>query len=78
MITVTGMGSIELNKVGPFLKQAFSDYGYLTRKSKGDEGRTTVGGSNEYNSTTTTMGSKIVQESQTALSGTSTTATDDI
>jgi hypothetical protein len=31
MIAVTGIASVELNKVGPFLQRAFSDYGYLVR-----------------------------------------------
>lgn len=33
MINVTGIASIELNTVGPFLQRAFSDYGYLTTAS---------------------------------------------
>ena len=32
MIAVTGIASVELNKVGPFLQRAFSDYGYLTQR----------------------------------------------
>lgn len=32
MISVTGICSYELNKVGPFLQRAFSDYGFLTRR----------------------------------------------
>ena len=31
MIAVTGIASVELNKVGPFLQEAFSSYGYLVR-----------------------------------------------
>jgi hypothetical protein len=37
MIAVTGIASVELNKVGPFLQRAFSDYGYLTQKSAEEE-----------------------------------------
>jgi len=33
IISVTGICSYELNKVGPFLQRAFSDYGFLTRRS---------------------------------------------
>jgi GINS complex protein len=33
MIAVTGIASVELNKVGPFLQRAFSDYGYLIRQN---------------------------------------------
>lgn len=33
MINVTGIASYEINKVGPFLQRAFSDYGFLTRRS---------------------------------------------
>lgn len=32
IISVTGICSYELNKVGPFLQRAFSDYGFLTRR----------------------------------------------
>ena len=35
IISVTGICSYELNKVGPFLQRAFSDYGFLTRRSSG-------------------------------------------
>jgi GINS complex subunit 2 len=46
MISVTGIASIELNMVGPFLQCAFSDYGYLTQaKSK-----STVAGSGDSSS----------------------------
>jgi GINS complex subunit 2 len=31
MIRVTGIASVELNIVGPFLQRAFSDFGYLTQ-----------------------------------------------
>ena len=31
MIAVTGIASVELNRVGPFLQRAFSDCGYLVR-----------------------------------------------
>jgi len=34
IIAVTGIASVELNKVGPFLQRAFSDYGYLARKER--------------------------------------------
>jgi len=34
MIAVTGIASVELNKIGPFLQRAFSDYGYLVQQSK--------------------------------------------
>ena len=37
MVNVTGIASVELNQVGPFLQRAFSDYGYLIRKSKDSE-----------------------------------------
>lgn len=33
MIAVTGICSVELNKVGPFLQRAFGDYGYLTKRT---------------------------------------------
>ena len=33
-ITITGICSIELNTVGPFLQRAFSDYGFLTKSQK--------------------------------------------
>jgi len=33
IISVTGICSYELNKVGPFLQRAFSDYGFLTRRA---------------------------------------------
>lgn len=32
IISVTGICSYEINKVGPFLQRAFSDYGFLTRR----------------------------------------------
>ena len=32
MISVTGIASVELVQVGPFLQRAFSDYGYLTQR----------------------------------------------
>jgi len=32
IISVTGICSYELNRVGPFLQRAFSDYGFLTRR----------------------------------------------
>ena len=32
IIDVTGICSYELNRVGPFLQRAFSDYGFLTRR----------------------------------------------
>ena len=76
MIMVTGMGSIELNKVGPFLKQAFSDYGYLIRKSNtkdGIEGGQQVGGASMTGGVggeDGTSGEKIVQESQRAMAST--------
>jgi GINS complex subunit 2 len=34
MIAVTGIASVELNKIGPFLQRAFSDYGYLIQQSQ--------------------------------------------
>lgn len=37
MISVTGIASHEINKVGPFLQRAFSDYGFLTKRAI-DEG----------------------------------------
>ncbi len=37
MIAVTGIASVELNKVGPFLQRAFSDYGYLIEKPPDEE-----------------------------------------
>lgn len=37
MISVTGIASYELNRVGPFLQRAFSDYGFLTKRAV-DEG----------------------------------------
>lgn len=37
MIAVTGIASVELNKVGPFLQRAFSDYGYLVQQSQEEE-----------------------------------------
>lgn len=36
MISVTGIASYELNKVGPFLQRAFSDYGFLTKRAVDD------------------------------------------
>jgi GINS complex protein len=44
MISVTGIASYEINKVGPFLQRAFSDYGFLTRRSL--DADNVVGGSN--------------------------------
>jgi len=32
-IVVSGIASYEINKVGPFLQRAFSDYGFLTKRS---------------------------------------------
>lgn len=46
MIAVTGIASVELNKVGPFLQKAFSDYGYLVRNVKG--GQENNGPAEEY------------------------------
>ncbi len=37
IISVTGICSYELNKVGPFLQRAFSDYGFLTRRPSMEE-----------------------------------------
>jgi hypothetical protein len=37
-IEVAGIGSYEINKVGPFLQRAFSDYGFLTQQSSSDDG----------------------------------------
>lgn len=37
MIAVTGIASVELNKVGPFLQRAFSDYGFLVQKPVDEE-----------------------------------------
>lgn len=34
MIAVTGIASVELNTVGPFLQRAFSDFGYMTQTAK--------------------------------------------
>lgn len=43
IISVTGIASYEINRVGPFLQRAFSDYGYLTKRSlEGENDR--VGG----------------------------------
>jgi hypothetical protein len=44
-ILATGIASYEINKVGPFLQRAFSDYGFLTRQSEEESGRESVGGS---------------------------------
>mmetsp|Transcript_26053 Transcript_26053/g.57091 ORF Transcript_26053/g.57091 Transcript_26053/m.57091 type:complete len:285 (-) Transcript_26053:266-1120(-) len=38
IISVTGICSYELNKVGPFLQRAFSDYGFLTRRPDASKG----------------------------------------
>jgi hypothetical protein len=39
MISVQGIASYEINRVGPFLQRAFSDYGFLTKRSlDGDAG----------------------------------------
>jgi hypothetical protein len=38
LISVTGIASYEINKMGPFLQRAFSDYGYLTKRSVEPEG----------------------------------------
>jgi hypothetical protein len=43
MIAVTGIASVELNKVGPFLQRAFSDYGYMTQKGT-EQGKDNNGG----------------------------------
>jgi len=45
IISVTGICSYELNKVGPFLQRAFSDYGFLTRRSSVTATATTTGAS---------------------------------
>ena len=37
MIEVTGIASMELAAVGPFLKQAFTDYGILCQKSDDED-----------------------------------------
>jgi GINS complex protein len=42
MISVTGIASHEINKVGPFLQRAFSDYGFLTKRAI-DEGMNKAG-----------------------------------
>ena len=56
IISVTGICSYELNKVGPFLQRAFSDYGYLTRRpSPLDDG--TAGHSSSGRSTSKGDGS---------------------
>lgn len=46
MISVTGIASIELNTVGPFLQRAFSDYGYLTQSTS----KSLVGGGDSSSS----------------------------
>lgn len=43
IISVTGICSYELNKVGPFLQRAFSDYGFLTRRASSVTAATTTG-----------------------------------
>ena len=42
IISVTGICSYELNKVGPFLQRAFSDYGFLTRRASSVTAATTT------------------------------------
>jgi hypothetical protein len=42
MFSVTGIASYELNKVGPFLQRAFSDYGFLSKRAV-DEGMNKAG-----------------------------------
>jgi GINS complex subunit 2 len=51
MIAVTGIASVELNKVGPFLQRAFTDYGYLIQKTASleEEDATTEGNTNNSN-----------------------------
>ena len=42
MIAVTGIASVELNRVGPFLQRAFSDCGYLVRTTNTTTATTTT------------------------------------
>jgi hypothetical protein len=41
MIDVTGIASMELAVLGPFLKQAFTDYGHLTKAAVSSSGTDT-------------------------------------
>lgn len=65
IISVTGICSYELNKVGPFLQRAFSDYGFLTRRSSSSTtttsssaASTTKSSSNDGVTATTTTAKK--------------------
>jgi hypothetical protein len=59
MIAVTGIASVELNKVGPFLQRAFSDYGYLTQLPQEDK----------ENATTSTGGGGLAGEKESDDAG---------
>lgn len=64
MIAVTGIASIELNTVGPFLQRAFSDYGYLTESSTAKGGGKTLEGEGEE---ATTFSSSSEKENNSSI-----------
>ena len=64
IISVTGICSYELNKTGPFLQRAFSDYGFLTRRPSMEE-------NNSRTSNNKDSSSSINKEGDIENSGTS-------
>jgi hypothetical protein len=70
IISVTGICSYELNKVGPFLQRAFSDYGFLTR-------RPSMEASNATATTTTGSSSSNAASSGADKEGLETTPTEE-